>query len=256
MKRAITLTIILSIVFSFAMAEIEKYYIGAIEISRDEYFAVDKTFIRSEERCERNDTAKFIIELSVYARIDTVEEPGKIKVVQRSAQEIRRIKEYLDMMRTKTAKYEVGDTLSGYKLPTYANTEGLTEIINGKVTLLNFWATWCGPCVQELKPEGLPYVISQFKNHDNFCFIPISVNHNKQELDDFFASERGKGFEWLAKTTLWDKNGVFADKLSAGGIPLTILLNENGVVVLNEAGAFLSEEQLARLRDKIAELLR
>lgn len=238
------------------MAEIEKYYIGEFEVSREEYLSVDKTFIRAEEKCESNDTAKFIIELSIYARIDTVLEPGKIKVVQRPAQEIRKIEEYLDMMRTKTAKCEVGDTLPVCKLPNYADTEVLSELRNGKVTLLNFWATWCGPCVQELKPEGLPYVINQFKNHDNFCFIPISVNHNKQELDDFFASERGKGFEWLANATLWDRNGEFAGKLSEGGIPLTILLNENGVVVLNEAGAFLSQEQLVRLQDKIADLLR
>ncbi len=60
---------------------------------------------------------------------------------------------------------------------------------------------------------------------------------------------------WLREATLWDKNGEFEKSLSTGGIPLTLLVDSNGVIRLNESGAFINEEQLSKLKEKIAELL-
>ena len=102
----------------------------------------------------------------------------------------------------------------------------------------------------------MPSLLDEFKGNDNFVFLPVSVNHSNQELIDFFNSPRGKELGWIEYKTAWDKNGEFASLLSSGGIPLTILIDKNGVIRLNEAGAFLSEEQKARLRNKIEELLR
>ena len=81
------------------------------------------------------------------------------------------------------------------------------------------------------------------------------INYSKEEIDNFFDTPLGKELEWLKYEIAWDKNGEFAEMLSVGGIPLTILVDKNGIVRLNEAAAFLKEDDLMRLKTEISKLL-
>lgn len=241
-------------------ASVEKYYIENIEISKEEYLALDTTLLRAKEIWTDWDTTRYIVEPNIYSRIDSVSVPGRISIVRKSEREIAVIDSILNLNRTESAKLKVGDTIPDFTFYDYMFQErepfSYSNLLEGNVILLNFWATWCGPCVEELKPEHLPSLLDEFKGNDNFVFLPVSVNHSNQELIDFFNSPRGKELGWIEYKTAWDKNGEFASLLSSGGIPLTILIDKNGVIRLNEAGSFLSEEQKARLRNKIEELLR
>lgn len=244
----------------FCYANIEKYYIGNIEISKEEYSALDTTLLRCKEIWTNGDTIRYIVEPNIYSRIDSISLPGRITIVSKSEREIAVIDSILNSNRTESAKLKVGDTIPDFTFYDYMFQErepwSYSDLLEGNVILLNFWATWCGPCVEELKPEHLPSLLDEFKDYDNFLFLPVSVNHSNQELIDFFQSSRGKELGWIEYKTAWDKNGEFASLLSNGGIPLTILIDKNGIIRLNEAGAFLNEEQKARLRSKIEELLR
>ena len=244
----------------FCYANIEKYYIGNIEISKEEYSALDTTLLRCREIWNNGDTIRYIVEPNIYSRIDSVSVPGRITVVNKSEREIAVIDSILNSNRTESAKLKVGDTIPDFTFYDYMFQErepwSYSDLLKGNVILLNFWASWCGPCVEELKPEHLPSLLDEFKDFDNFVFLPVSVNHSNQELIDFFQSSRGNELGWIEYKTAWDKNGEFASLLSSGGIPLTILIDKDGIIRLNEAGAFLNEEQKATLRSKIEELLR
>lgn len=250
------LTIVSSI---FCYAKIEKYYIGSIEISKEEYSALDTTLLRAKEIWTDWDTICYIVEPNIYSRIDSVSVPGRIIIVSKSEREIAVIDSILNSNRTNSAILKVGDTIPDFTFYDFEFQKrepwSYSNLLEGNVILLNFWATWCGPCIEELKPEHLPSLLEEFKDYDNFVFLPVSVNHSNQELIDFFQSPKGKELGWIEYKTAWDKNGEFASLLSNGGIPLTILIDKNGVIQLNEAGAFLSEEQKSRLRNKIEELL-
>lgn len=241
-------------------ANIEKYYIRNIEISKEEYTAIDSALLSAKGIWTNGDTIKHIVEPNIYSRIDSISTPGRVTIVPKSEREKAEIDSILNSNRTESAKLKVGDTIPDFTFYDYLFQERMpwsySDLLEGNVILLNFWATWCGPCVEELKPEHLPLILEEFKDYDNFVFLPVSVNHNNQELLDFFQSPRGKELGWLEYKTAWDKNGMFASALSNGGIPLTILIDKGGIIRMNEAGAFLTEEHKERLRSKIIELLR
>ena len=80
--------------------------------------------------------------------------------------------------------------LEGYK---YENANGTMFSFNqvkGKVILLDFWATWCSPCIKEH-----PNVIALEKNinNQNFQIITVSVDKNKSKWKEFIAIKKWTG---------------------------------------------------------------
>jgi peroxiredoxin len=57
------------------------------------------------------------------------------------------------------------------------------KTLNGKVVLINFFATWCGPCMQEM-PHLQKEVFQKFKDK-NFVIVAIGREHNDTELKEF-----------------------------------------------------------------------
>lgn len=258
MKKFIALLGIMTISI-LAYANIERYFFDEIEVTRQEFMAIDSTLIRSKEVWSSGDTITHILSPGIYARIDSISHPGKKLIVRKSEAEIAVIDSIMSNYRQQSANLKIGSSLPNFTFDKYIiagdSILSYSEAIKGKVLLLNFWATWCGPCIEELKPQHLQSVLNQFADNERFMFIPISVNHNREEIDNFFNTPIGIELEWLKPLLAWDKNGEFAEMLSNGGIPLTILIDENGTIRLNEAGAFISNEELTRLKDEIYKLL-
>jgi peroxiredoxin len=66
-------------------------------------------------------------------------------------------------------------TLDGQKLD--------AKSVHGKVVLINFFATWCGPCMQEM-PHLQKDIFQKFKDK-NFVMVAIGREHNDDELKEF-----------------------------------------------------------------------
>jgi peroxiredoxin len=89
----------------------------------------------------------------------------------------------------------------------------------GKVIFLNFWATWCGPCKEEM--PSMETLYQQFKEKD-FVFISISVDYEGgKPVKEFIEKER------YTFPVLLDPKYETLDLYKVKGIPTTILIDKN-----------------------------
>ena len=91
----------------------------------------------------------------------------------------------------------------------------------GNLILLNFWATWCLPCKEEMPSLDL---LHQNKDLDNLKIFPINVGQENLEKTSIFF----KDLEIKNLKIYYDSSITLAKKLGLRGIPTTVLLNENG----------------------------
>jgi len=95
----------------------------------------------------------------------------------------------------------------------------------GKVILINFWATWCPPCVAEM-PE-LQELYNEYGDQVDFYF----VTNEKPETVNFFLEK--KGFELPVFIQIEKSPKV----LESSSLPTTYLISKSGEIVMRKTGA-------------------
>jgi len=98
----------------------------------------------------------------------------------------------------------------------------------GKVVFLNFWATWCGPCKEEM--PSMEALYQQFKEKD-FVFLTISVDYEgRRPVKEFIEKHR------YTFPVLLDPRCEILDLYKAKGIPTTIVIDKNGRMIGKAVG--------------------
>ena len=92
----------------------------------------------------------------------------------------------------------------------------------GKLVMLNFWATWCAPCKEEMPSLDL---LQTHENLDNLKIFPINVGKDGVEKSvSFFEDLQIKNLE-----IYFDPPITLAKKFGLRGIPTSILFNKDGL---------------------------
>ena len=92
---------------------------------------------------------------------------------------------------------------------------------NGKLVIINFWATWCAPCKKEMPSLDK---LSQDKNFKNLQALAVNMEQpNKLKTKKFFSDLNIQALE-----IFFDQNLNFVKEFNLRGVPTTILINKNG----------------------------
>ncbi len=122
--------------------------------------------------------------------------------------------------------------IPAFELPDVNGTIVKSESFAGKVLVIDFWATWCPPCRQEI--PGFIELYSALKDK-GVEIIGISLDEDKKELVKFVPANK------MNYPVLHDEKGtvakLFGDKFGEiSGIPTTFIVNKKGEVVSTHVG--------------------
>ena len=142
-----------------------------------------------------------------------------------------------------------GSLADGAKFPDFdvKDTAGQPLSIadyKGKVVLLDFWATWCGPCVHELPNLMKAYEAYHSKG---FEIIGISLDQDKQKLANFIKEKKMTWRQYF-DGLLWQNK--LAMKYGITGIPASFLLDGQGTIIGHDLRGEALDQAVAKALDK------
>ncbi|HBR16366.1 MAG TPA: thioredoxin family protein [Deltaproteobacteria bacterium] len=126
--------------------------------------------------------------------------------------------------RQKFAPVLEGSTAPDFTLPDLKGKMVKLSDYKGKVVFLNFWATWCKPCEEEIPSMQIMYDVLK-KQSQNFVLLAVSVDSKGPDVVESFAKKYGVTFP-----ILHDRKGYIKEVYKTTGVPETFIIDQNGVV--------------------------
>lgn len=129
---------------------------------------------------------------------------------------------------------QIGDKAPDFTLATMAGTKITLSELNGTPVMLNFWATWCGPCRSEMG-----YIEATAKeSKGKIKIVAVNIGESAIKVQQFFGNND------VSFTVALDGDRQVALRYGVQYIPTTFFIDREGIVVDIKVGAFSSEMDL------------
>jgi peroxiredoxin len=142
----------------------------------------------------------------------------------------------------------VNDTIKDFTVQMLNGETVKLSDLKGQVVLLNFWATWCAPCIREF--YAFPSQIIEPFNNSAFVLLPVSRGETMDKVKEKMEQLKKDGIDFNVGI---DPDRSIFDLYAKEGIPKNFLIDKNGIIRYVSTG--YSEERMNDLVSMIQELL-
>ena len=142
-------------------------------------------------------------------------EQSRTAVVEDSTNKLR-----LEIPKTPPAAPDFALNLAGKQL-------SLQES-RGKVVFLNFWATWCPPCIEEMPAMEK---LHQELQKDGLVILAVNFQEGRERVQEFFAKYN------FTFTALLDRDGKVSELYQAWALPVSAIINKRGELAARAIGS-------------------
>lgn len=234
-----------------------RYFVGKTEVGRDFWASIPDS-VRAQGISGEWDYDTLLIStlsLPIAYYVDSI--GGEYTLRRRSDEDIARLEAEVRRISRESSekayRLRKGDKVPNFSVVKNPGGAVVEDVLKpGKCYLINFWATWCGNCLLELRPDELPRLAERYIDDKDFVFLPICIDSSLAALRTFFHSERGEAWSHLEYVTTLDTdrtaNGIFAE---AGHLPLTVVVGRDGRIAYIRIGRITTEAQYAELEAAI-----
>ena len=129
-----------------------------------------------------------------------------------------------------SSSVHVGDSVPPFVVTDTTGSEFSTEALRGKVLLINFFATWCGPCKMEL--PHLEELNAEFRNYADFESIIIGRGETIEVVRQY------QSLNAIQVRMAADSDEIVFSKFASDTIPRTIVVSADGKIVYSKAGFY------------------
>jgi cytochrome c biogenesis protein CcmG, thiol:disulfide interchange protein DsbE len=126
-----------------------------------------------------------------------------------------------------------------FSLNTFAGKPVALKDLRGKRVLINFWASWCPPCLRET-----PDLVAAYKalGDNSIAFVGIGTQDDTDKLKKFADDNQ------VPYTILEDPKGKVSDAYGVLGLPTTVLVDGNGIVRKVFTGPVTKDQVISEIR--------